>query len=251
MHMNFGGGRQDENEGGHKSRKEVFEEIIAKSKAYKMAKSEVKEAAFELTTRLDEQFFDILPLLNMSKVKVKTEDESVTHKDDYESLAQRLKEHQRAVPAHVMMGEKEQARMRKQKLQALQENFTDEEDGEEAEKPKNRRELKDMDKRERAIERIIKADSERKKNERRVDAVEGRVKKMISKVKGDKHQEVDSDLASSSSEGEDGSDEDEEDASEERSEGEEDDSNEEDLDEGSQGDDESGEFDDDEEEESD
>lgn len=32
-----------------KTRKEVFEEIIAKSKAYKAAKFEVKEAAKELT----------------------------------------------------------------------------------------------------------------------------------------------------------------------------------------------------------
>lgn len=73
MTMNFGGGgyRQMEPSAADKakSRKEVFEEIIAKSKAYKAAKYEVKEAAKELTQRLDNQFFDILPLLNMSKVR--------------------------------------------------------------------------------------------------------------------------------------------------------------------------------------
>ena len=60
MNMNFGGGGkfskqtpQDQEEG-PKTRKEVFEEIIAKSKAYKMAKYEIKEAAAELTTRLDD-----------------------------------------------------------------------------------------------------------------------------------------------------------------------------------------------------
>lgn len=60
MTMNFGAGgklakgAQPGKEEASKSRKEVFEEIIAKSKAYKLAKHEVKEAAHELTTRLDE-----------------------------------------------------------------------------------------------------------------------------------------------------------------------------------------------------
>jgi nucleolar protein 14 len=58
MTMNFGGGapRQTEPTAADKAktRKEVFEEIIAKSKAYKAAKFEVKEAAKELTQRLDD-----------------------------------------------------------------------------------------------------------------------------------------------------------------------------------------------------
>lgn len=51
MRLNFGGGNQDDNK--KKSRKEVFEEIIAKSKAYKAATYEVKLAASELQERLD------------------------------------------------------------------------------------------------------------------------------------------------------------------------------------------------------
>ena len=55
--MNFGGGsrfgaplrKYIGDEDVQKTRKEVFEEIIAKSKAYKAAKFEVKEAAKELT----------------------------------------------------------------------------------------------------------------------------------------------------------------------------------------------------------
>ena len=77
MHMNFGGSQQPtygdnyggRNDNGQKTRKEVFEEIIAKSKAYKMAKYEVKEAGKELTTRLDGDYFDILSLMNMSKMR--------------------------------------------------------------------------------------------------------------------------------------------------------------------------------------
>lgn len=55
MTMNFGGGKRMEKERdpADKSRKEIFEEIIAKSKAYKAAKFEVKEAAKEMTDRLD------------------------------------------------------------------------------------------------------------------------------------------------------------------------------------------------------
>ena len=57
MTMNFGGGGRfapqmpvkHHGEDAQKTRKEVFEEIIAKSKAYKAAKYEVKEAAKELT----------------------------------------------------------------------------------------------------------------------------------------------------------------------------------------------------------
>jgi hypothetical protein len=53
MNMNFGGSREAK-QSHAKTRKEVFEEIIAKSKAYKAAKFEIKEAAKDLTDRLDE-----------------------------------------------------------------------------------------------------------------------------------------------------------------------------------------------------
>jgi hypothetical protein len=42
--MNFGGGEFEEKDQ-KKSRKEVFEEIIAKSKTYKLANYEIKMAA--------------------------------------------------------------------------------------------------------------------------------------------------------------------------------------------------------------
>ena len=105
MAMNFGGGKrypfedypgQDETSGQPKSRKEVFEEIIAKSKAYKMAKYEIKEAGKELTDRLDSEYFDLLPLLNLSKVKEPAAATSVASKnpliDSYELIASKLKE---------------------------------------------------------------------------------------------------------------------------------------------------------------
>jgi hypothetical protein len=45
----------------------VFEEIIAKSKAYKAVHSEIKRAHEDLRAQLDEEFTDLLPLLNMDK----------------------------------------------------------------------------------------------------------------------------------------------------------------------------------------
>lgn len=53
--MNFGGGALDSKDQ-KKSRKEVFEEIIAKSKTYKMAHQEIKMAAKELQHRLDDEY---------------------------------------------------------------------------------------------------------------------------------------------------------------------------------------------------
>ena len=70
-----------------------------------------------MTDRLDKQFFDILPLLNMSKVKTTTE--TSTGLDAYEQIAAKLKEQVRVQPSHVILGEREQARMRKSKLEAL------------------------------------------------------------------------------------------------------------------------------------
>ena len=67
----------------------------------------------------------------MSKVKTEnyTEDPKI---DSYEQIASKLKEHQRAAPAHVLLGEREQARARKQKLEAaahdLGEGVSDSED---------------------------------------------------------------------------------------------------------------------------
>lgn len=111
MTMNFGGGRRppvpsmaQPGKPEEKTRKEVFEEIIAKSKAYKAARFEIREAAKELTDRLDSQFFDILPLLNMSKVKIAT-NEPAPELDGYEQIAAKLKETTKALPSHVIMGD--------------------------------------------------------------------------------------------------------------------------------------------------
>lgn len=53
--MNFGGGDLVEKDA-KKSRKEVFEEVIEKSKAYKLMQSEIKMAGEQLLHKLDDEF---------------------------------------------------------------------------------------------------------------------------------------------------------------------------------------------------
>ena len=67
--MNFGGWehQQQKEEAGPKSRKEVFQEIMEKSKAYKAVKHEIKLAHEDLREQLDSELFDLMPLLKMKK----------------------------------------------------------------------------------------------------------------------------------------------------------------------------------------
>ena len=94
--MNFGGGSLED--GKSKSRKEVFEEIIAKSKAFKMVHGEIKQANEELRFQLDEGFMDLLPLLNMNKGSRVQPGDNKTDKT-YEQIAFSLRESERAMPS--------------------------------------------------------------------------------------------------------------------------------------------------------
>ena len=63
--LNFGGGDQDD-EGGEKkkTRKEVFEEIIEKSRSYDAARKELKQINLNMQRELDEDYGDLLGRLN-------------------------------------------------------------------------------------------------------------------------------------------------------------------------------------------
>lgn len=65
--MNFGSGNNGEEK--RKSRKEVFEEIIEKSKAYKDANKELKTINQELCQELDEGYNDLLGMLDFTRKK--------------------------------------------------------------------------------------------------------------------------------------------------------------------------------------
>lgn len=163
--MNFGGGVLD-NKDQKKSRKEVFEEIIAKSKTYKMAHQEIKMAAKELQHRLDDEYQDLLPLLNLSKNKEDRRELPETKLDrSYEKIASTLATQQRVMPTQVLMTEQEQAKLKKKRLEALAE------EGEEDDKPR-KRDTKLLDKREHAIDRYQKDTLKKYKNDIKASIVE-------------------------------------------------------------------------------
>lgn len=66
--LNFGGGEAN-NDNQKKSRKEVFEEIIEKSKAYSDARKEMNVINKEMVEDLDDEFKDIVQLIDYGKKK--------------------------------------------------------------------------------------------------------------------------------------------------------------------------------------
>ncbi|CDW76429.1 nucleolar protein 14 [Stylonychia lemnae] len=223
--MNFGGGVQKEDKEGKKSRKEIYEEIINKSKAYKMVKSEIKMATQDLSHKLDSEYQDLLPLLNLSKNKQSQATLVETKLDkSYEKIAHLLVDEKRAAPSQVLLTDKEQAKQKKAKLQKLAEQNGDNDQNEEKGGMK-KREMKELDKREKAIQRIQKDAIQKYKNDIKSSIVEDKVKEQIKKVqqlKKGKQVEIDSDLASEDDDEEEDYDEEDEEEEDEGSENEED-----------------------------
>jgi nucleolar protein 14 len=231
--MNFGGGDMDEyaDEDGQKrkkTRKEVFDEIIEKSKAWNAAKQEMKEMNTGLKNELDGEFPDIVRLLDFDKKKPDPIKKTASDPLSYEEIAFGLRASARAAPVkqESKLTEHEQAVLRKQKLleaEAQQKSeveskaaFDANSDDEPATK---KREQKAQDKREAAIERHIEATKSEGKNDRKADdaakALTDKLKRAAQKSKGktdddeDEDDGFDSQLESDSEADESGSDEDE------------------------------------------
>lgn len=103
--MNFGGGvyeprPENENENGErKNRKDIYEEIIAKSKAYKMVNQEIKMANEQLREDLDDQLDSLLPLMNFNRQnRDKNLDKETKVDKTYEMIAHELREMKRVQP---------------------------------------------------------------------------------------------------------------------------------------------------------
>ena len=84
--MNFGQGDGQNGDERKKSRKEIFEEIIEKSKAYKEANKELKNINTELIKELDDDYLDIIGKLDFSRRKngapAESEDPRIKQADD-------------------------------------------------------------------------------------------------------------------------------------------------------------------------
>ena len=94
--LNFGGGDQDD-EGGEKkkTRKEVFEEIIEKSRSYDAARKELKQINLNMQRELDEDYGDLLGRLNYKDKTIQAQD---ANKALHDKLTNKFKEKKKDKP---------------------------------------------------------------------------------------------------------------------------------------------------------
>lgn len=107
---NAKGGNEADPQKKKKTRKEIYEEVIKKSKKAKHERQEFKEDYFQSVKELDENINDIFNIVGVSK-KVKTEDPE----DDYAMMAMKLSGERIIAPGKIAkkIDEKEQNRKRK------------------------------------------------------------------------------------------------------------------------------------------
>lgn len=104
-----------EKAGEPKSKKEIMEEVVAKSKLKKMERQQAQEEAFQLTQDLDTDWRVIQSLLP------KREDTVHTKADDYDVLVRQLMYEKKATPTDRLKTEEEIAKAEMDKLQNLEE----------------------------------------------------------------------------------------------------------------------------------
>ena len=83
--LNFGGGQED-GDGRKKTRKEVFQEIIDKSKTFDQARKEMNQINTELVNELDGNFAELSSILQYKKsAAVKPLEEQINEKREQEA----------------------------------------------------------------------------------------------------------------------------------------------------------------------
>ena len=236
--LNFGGGEIPE-EGKKKTRKEIFQEIVDKSKTFDAARKEMKQINTELQEELDDEYQDLLRLLKYEtgvarpledQLREKHEAESKMTKKElaekkareenkqpsYEEIRRQLVPQTKQAPLKQgQLTEKEQALARKKKLVELeseQQQKALEEAKEQLELGEGqvirKRDDKLQSKRDIAIAKSIKERKDETKHEDRAAKVEEEFAKKI--AKNAKKATVDEDLLSlSEAESDDGSESDE------------------------------------------
>ena len=195
----------------------MFQEIIEKSKAWDAQRQQVKELNEELKHELDDEFPELLGMLDFNRKKLMDEPVKKKNQDptSYEEIAHSLKTAVRQAPVKQVnqLTEHEQAVMRKKKLLEAHEA--------EQSTTLNKREAKKQSKREQAIERHVKeAERENKHDKKAIEAAKLIVGKSNAKhAKGAIDSELESDNdendESEGSEGSDGSNEQSQDDSDE------------------------------------
>ncbi|NWU57084.1 NOP14 protein, partial [Dromas ardeola] len=115
-------GQQGEEEEKPKSRKELIEEMIAKSKQEKQERQTRRESALELTEKLDSDWKEIQTLIARKTPKSERKDKEVekTKPDDYDMIVRELGFEMKAKPSERMKTEEELAKEEQTRLQKLE-----------------------------------------------------------------------------------------------------------------------------------
>ncbi|KAM6221812.1 LOW QUALITY PROTEIN: nucleolar protein 14 [Rhynchocyon petersi] len=124
-----------------KSRKELIEELIAKSKQEKRERQAQREDALELTEKLDQDWREIQTLLSRKTPKSENKDSEKPKPDAYDMMVRELGFEMKAQPSNRMKTEEElareeQERLRKLEAERLQRMLGKDEDGD-SKKPKH------------------------------------------------------------------------------------------------------------------
>ncbi|XP_052636570.1 nucleolar protein 14 [Harpia harpyja] len=115
-------GQQDEEEEKPKSRKELIEEMIAKSKQEKQERQTRRESALELTEKLDNDWKEIQTLIAHKTPKSERKDKEVEKPkpDEYDMIVRELGFEMKAKPSERMKTEEELAKEEQARLQKLE-----------------------------------------------------------------------------------------------------------------------------------
>ncbi|XP_005229872.1 nucleolar protein 14 [Falco peregrinus] len=115
-------GQQDEEEEKPKSRKELIEEMITKSKQEKQERQTQRESALELTEKLDNDWKEIQTLIARKTPKSEKKDKEVEKPkpDEYDMIVRELGFEMKAKPSERMKTEEELAKEEQARLQKLE-----------------------------------------------------------------------------------------------------------------------------------
>ncbi|XP_057881077.1 nucleolar protein 14 [Melospiza georgiana] len=114
--------QQDEEEEKPKSRKELIEEMIAKSKQEKQERQTRRESALELTEKLDKDWKEIQTLIARKAPKSERKDREVEKPkpDEYDIIVRELGFEMKAKPSEKLKTEEELAKEEQARLQKLE-----------------------------------------------------------------------------------------------------------------------------------
>ncbi|XP_041916607.1 nucleolar protein 14 isoform X2 [Alosa sapidissima] len=115
------GEKEDEGSQKAKSRQELIEELIIKSKQEKRERQTQKEEAHVLTEKLDQEWKSIQGLLSHKGSKAQSQDQTEKPKlDDYDMMVRELGFEMKAQPSEKLKSEEELAREERERLQKLE-----------------------------------------------------------------------------------------------------------------------------------